>query len=178
MGTIASIIGSIVTLIVLAIMGVIIYYGYQTFSSFPVTSCSTYANTSAALGTENGPNCPSGQEYYGGVCYTDYWTEKGGEKTAVCTVSWGEYGGVFTECGIGIYDLNFGDECPMVGPGYHKTAVCTCQLRGVVTAAKYCEDQGIARTCKEGWDYYGSVCYQDPCPEGRHRSAICTCAKD
>ncbi len=176
MGAVESIVGTITGLIFLAIIGVIIYYSVIIYNSIPTTSCSQFANTSAALGTENGPNCPEGQNYYGGVCYTDYWTQQGGTKTAICTVDWGSYGGIETDCFIGIQDLSIGDDCPMVGPGYHKTAICTCQLRGIVTAAKYCQSQGIATTCKPGWDYYGSVCYQDPCPEGYYRSAICTCA--
>ena len=178
MGAIASIVGTITGLIILAIIGVIIYYVYQAYNSLPITSCSTYAHTSAALGTENGPGCNQGDEYYGGVCYKDYWTQEGGVKTAVCIVDWGTFGGVSTDCFIGIQDLSIEDDCPMLGTGYHKTAICTCQFKGVVTAAKYCQDQGIAKTCKPGWDYFESICYQDPCPEGYYRSEICTCARN
>ncbi len=64
---------------------------------------------------------------FGGVCYFDTWTKQGETKTAICTVSFGLYEGVHTECGIGIYNSNMGYPCPMVGPGYHKTAVRTCQ---------------------------------------------------
>lgn len=182
MGSLLSIIGTIIGLIVLGVIGVIIYFVYEAIASAPTTSCTTYAHTSAALGTENGPGCAAGQDYYGGVCYNDYWTAEGGTKTAICTVDYGPYGGVFTECGIGIFDLNQGDTCPaslspQLGTGWHKTAVCTCQYKGIVTASKYCQSAGIAQTCKPGWDYYGSVCYQDPCPDGYYRSAICTCAK-
>lgn len=176
MGSIVSIIGAVFGLIFLAIIGVIIYYVKTWYDDLPSTSCATYNNNSAALGTENGPTCPEGQNYYKGVCYTDVWTKEGGVKTAVCTVDWGSFGGVSTDCYIGIQDLFFGDDCPMVGPDYHKTAVCTCQLRGVVTAEKYCIDRGIATTCKPGWDFYASVCYQDACPSGTYRSALCTCA--
>jgi len=84
---------------------------------------------------------------------------------------------VHTDCFIGIQDLSMGDKCTMLGPGWHKTAVCTCQYKGVVTASKYCEDQGIAKTCKQGWDYYGAVCYSDACRDGYHRTAICTCTR-
>jgi len=177
MGAVASVVGTLIGIIILAVIGVIAYYGYQIYESFPSTNCFKYARESAAIGTENGPGCAAGDAQYGGVCYVDNWTQGGGKKTAVCTVDWGSYGGVVTNCSIGIQNLNIGDECPMLGTGYHKTATCTCQLRGVVTASKYCINRGIAKTCKQGWDYYGGVCYADACPDGYKRTAVCTCQK-
>ena len=141
----------------------------------PITDCTRFNANQATVGQLNGPVCPTGTEKYGGICYTDTWTAEGGTKTAVCTVDWGTYGGVYTQCGIGIYDLNYGDPCPMVGPGYHKTAWCTCQLRGPITAGQYCQSEGGPSQCPEGWDFFGGICTQAACPSGTTRTGICTC---
>ena len=167
---------TIVILIVLAVIGYIIYVLYEVYNSLPTTNCSEFASDSAAIGTENGPKCPPGTDEYVGVCYKDVWTAEGGEKVAVCSVYWGVFDGVVTDCSIGIQNLSFGDPCPMVGEDYHKTALCTCQLRGEVTASLYCQDEGIATICKKDWDYFEAICYFHSCPSNLRRTEICTCA--
>jgi len=169
--------GLLIGFIVFIIIIIAIYFAYRYVADLIPNVSTNFCAESAALGTENGPGCEPGKNYLGGLCYTDYWTAEGGEKTAVCTVNYGTYGGLVTDCFIGIQDLSIGDKCTMVGPGYHKTAVCTCQKKGIVTAAKYCESPTIPETCKPGWDYYGTVCYKNACPAGSKRTSICGCSK-
>jgi len=166
----------IILLLVIFLIAYLIYEFGAFWNGLPDTDCGKYASESAAVGTTHGPKCGPGSELFGGVCYKDTWTEQGGKKTAICTVDFGKYEGVYTKCDIGIYYLNYGDTCTMVGPDYRKTAVCTCQKNGIVTSSQFCRDTGIPRVCEPGWDFYGSVCWKAACPEGRHRSAICTCA--
>ena len=136
-----------------------------------ITDCNRFGNLSSGS-----PVCREGTQQWGGTCYTDVWSQAGGQKTAVCTVSYGSYGGVYTKCGIGIYDLNIGDPCPMVGPGYYKTAVCTCQLLGSITADQYCQSQGPPSQCPTGTDGIQGLCYTAPCPAGYKRTGRCTCS--
>lgn len=136
-----------------------------------ITDCNRFGNLSTAS-----PVCREGTQIWNGTCYTDVWSQAGGQKTAICTVSYGSYGGVYTKCGIGIYDLNIGDPCPMVGPGYYKTAVCTCQLQGSITAGQYCQSQGAPTQCPSGTDGIQGLCYSAPCPSGYKRTGRCTCS--
>lgn len=108
-------------------------------------------------------------------CYKDVWSANGGKKVAICSVYWGAYGGVYTKCGIGIYDLNIGDPCTMVGPNYYKTAVCTCQYKGEITSDKYCEYVGLPDQCPPGSEFFAGRCFSKPCPVGFKRTARCTC---
>lgn len=139
-----------------------------------IIDCAKYGNLTAA----GGLTCPTGTQDYGGYCYTDVWTAGGGTKTAVCTVDYGPpYTTYSTHCGIGIYYLNYGDPCPMVGPGYYKTAVCTCQYKGLITGYANCQSQGYPSQCPIGSDSYeGSTCYSNPCPTGYTRTGRCSCA--
>ena len=169
---------SIIFLIIIIIIGVLVYVIYKIgafWNSLPITDCGKFTAERGTVGTTHGPKCGPGKEMYGGVCYDDTWTAKGGRKTAVCTVSYGTYHGV--KSAWAVWYLYQGDPCPMFGEGYHKTAIYTCQKDGSVTAAQYCRRPSIPRTCEKGWDYYGSICYKEACPEGYYRSAICTCAK-
>lgn len=179
MSAVEYIVITLVILIVIVVIGFAIYRVNVDISNIhilPVTTdCSTYAAQHAILGTPDGPQCPTGTQVYGGVCYKDVWTENGGTKVAVCSVYYGTYGGVVTECGVGIFDLDYGAPCPMVGPDYYKTAVCTCQYKGEITGAIYCQDEGIADICQPGWDYFEGICYFQSCPEGYFRSEICSC---
>ena len=179
MSTVVYIIIALVVLIAIVVIGFFIYRAVSNITILPVTTdCGTYATRSAALGTEFGPQCPTGTQVYGGVCYEDVWTENGGVKVAVCSVYYGEYGGVVTRCGVGIYDLEYGAPCPMIGPDYYKTAVCTCQYKGEITGSIYCQDKGIADICQPDWDYFEGICYYQSCPEGYFRSEICSCQKN
>jgi len=136
-----------------------------------ITDCNKFGTLSTAS-----PVCREGTQIWNGTCYTDVWSQAGGTKTALCTVSYGPYNGVYTKCGIGIYDLNYGDPCPMVGPGYYKTAVCTCQLQGDITAGQYCQSQGPPTQCPSGTDGIQGLCYTAPCPAGYKRTGRCTCS--
>ena len=166
----------IVIIIILVAIGLIIYVNsLSTTKCSPITDCSLFASKSAAIGTENGPKCLPGTEEFEEICYKDVWTAEGGEKVAVCTVNWGQFGGTVTNCDIGIQKLSIGAPCPMVGEGYHKTEVCTCQLRGEVTAELYCQDEGVPNICKKDWDFFGEKCYFHSCPDNWKRTEICTC---
>ncbi len=170
---------AIVILIVLAAIGYIIYVLYEVYNGLPTTNCSEFFQKSGLVGEENGPQCQPGTELYGGVCYKDVWTAQGGEKTGLCSVWYGPpILDVILNCSIGIQDIpNIGDPCPMLGEGWHKTTTCTCQLRGEITAIPlYCQDEGIPRICKEGWDFLDSICYFPACPSNLRRTAVCTCA--
>jgi hypothetical protein len=136
-----------------------------------ISDCSVYAATVTPA------TCPTGDAPFGDICYKDVWSSMGGTKTAICTVDYGSYGGVYTECGIGIYYLNYGDPCPMVGPGYFKTAVCTCQLRGAITSSQYCQADGLQRTCPMDADSFQGSCYKAKCPDGYFRCGACSCCQ-
>jgi len=140
-----------------------------------ITNCSMFAAQRAVRGAPNGPMCKTGTQEFGAICYTDVWTNRGGTKTAVCTVDYGPFGGVVTRCGVGIAALNIGDPCPMIGQDYYKTAVCTCQLKGVITASQYCQSQGMPDQCPPGWDFLADNCFAEACPNGFVRTEVCTC---
>lgn len=135
--------------------------------------CEKYGNN---IGS---PTCKEGTEAFriAGVskCYKDVWSVSGGKKTAICTVDWGSYGGIVTKCGVGIYYLNYGDPCPMIGENYYKTAVCTCQYKGVITASQYCQSEGFPDQCPTGSDLFAGRCYANSCTDGYTRTARCTC---
>lgn len=170
---------SIVTIIIVIVIG---YFIYSWISSLPTTDCPKYGNPHL-IGEDGGPECEAGAEEYGGLCYVDTWTANGGRKTAVCTVEYPGDSEVFTNCGGEIQALNIGDDCSTLpdwtrGPGWYKTAVCTCQQGGSITAAQYCvlAPQQTPNVCPEGSDYFESACYTDACPEGTVRTEICTCS--
>ena len=75
-----------------------------------------------------------------------------------------------------VCELTQGDSCPMLGEGWHKSAVCLCQFRGEVTAGQYCQDEEVASICKKDWDYFEGICYFHSCPSDLRRTEICTCA--
>jgi hypothetical protein len=147
--------------------------------STPTTDCARFAVSVAKIGEPNGPTCPTGSQIWAGQCYKNIWSVDGGTKTATCRINYGSYGGVQTKCGVGVYNLDYGAPCPAVdnyfGPGYHKTAVCTCQFRGVVTGAANCKPVGPPNVCPTGWDFFGGACYQTPCPANAIRTGPCTC---
>ena len=143
-----------------------------------ITDCASYGNI-----IKPDLHCPAGKALFGGFCYDDIWTVNGGTKTAICTVDYGSFRGVHTECGIGIYYLNYGAPCPMLGPGYFKTAVCSCQLGGVVTASDYCANPSKPTPCPVGTDFLNlaaplaPVCLGASCPTGYTRTDVCVCTK-
>lgn len=173
---------TIVSIVSIIIVVVIAYFIYIAINSLPTTDCPKYGNMHA-IGSEGGPICDSGAESYGGVCYNDVWTENGGVKTAVCTVKYPGSGDLFTNCGGEIQALSMGDDCSTLpdwtrGPGWYKTAVCTCQQGGLITADQYCvlADNQEPKNCPEGSDYFESACYTEACPSGLKRTEICTCS--
>lgn len=129
-----------------------------------------------------GYSCAPGALEYGGVCYTDNWTMNGGTKTAVCTVEYPGSTQLYTKCGIGIYNLDYGAPCTMLGPGWFKTAACTCQSGGEVTTVAgglYCQSQGLPSNCPVGSDGVNGAsapCFSQPCPSGYKRTGRCTCS--
>lgn len=174
---------AIMALVVIVLVLIVGYYIFMWFSEFPITDCSKYGKINT-IGNPGGPTCDPGASEYLGLCYNDVWTKEGGVKTAVCTVEYNESFDTYTECGIGIYDLYIGDACDKakdwpknMGPGWHKTAACTCQRGGVVTASQYCQlaKENFPYNCPKGSDYFESACYTDACPPLYQRSEICTC---
>lgn len=173
---------AVISLIVLVLVIIVIYYIYAYFSTFPIWDCPKYGNPHS-LGLDGGPICDTGAESYGGVCYNDVWTANGGTKTAVCTV---EYPGSFevvTNCFIGIQDIEQGAPCSDIpgwnrGPGWYKSAVCSCQHGGIVIAGMYCKiaDEGTPRHCPDGSDYFESECWSEACPAGYKRTEFCSCS--
>jgi hypothetical protein len=137
-----------------------------------IDDCKTYGNL-----TPPGTFCPAGKAYFEGLCYDDVWTKQGGVKTATCTVSYGTYNGVTTSCGD-YYSLNQGDPCPTAGPNYHKTAICTCQNGGSVTASAYCQNPSSPNACPPGTDNVDGRCIGAACPVGYTRTGLCTCQKN
>lgn len=142
-----------------------------------ITDCSKYGAQGTPVGQPGGPMCAPGTVLWNGVCDKDLWTQYGGVKTAVETVYYGPYGGVKTKCGIGIYDLDYGAPCPMFGPGYFKTAVCTCQYKGYITTANYNQKVGVPDTCAADSDYFKGYCVKQACPSGYKRTGPCTCSQ-
>lgn len=174
---------AIITLVILVLVIVIGYYIYAWFATLPITNCAVYG-TIHTIGEAGGPICDPGAESYGGLCYNDVWTEEGGTKTAICTVEYPQDYHLYTDCSVGIQDLYIGDACdkatgwpPNMGLGWHKTALCTCQQGGVVTASQYCvlSSDPTPIHCPDGSDYFESACYSTACPSGYKRSEICTC---
>ena len=109
--------------------------------------------------------CPSTHEYWGGVCYKK--CPDGGRRTGPITCDYGAYGGVVTNCGNN-YGLKDGDMCPAYGSQYHKTALCTCQKGGQVSAAPYSSPVGLCTqfsrpgscyTCPSGAVDEAGLCY-------------------
>ena len=100
-------------------------------------------------------------------------TPAGAKRTAACTMDFGPYGGVYTDCGdTRITDAQHGaDMSKDFGPGWHKTAACTIQKGGIVTS---CELYG--QGCNPGEVKEGSMCYEPPRP-GYHCDLV-TCYKD
>ena len=137
-----------------------------------IENCDHYGNRVAP-----GDYCPAGKALFEGLCYTDVWTQQGGVKTSLCTVSYGPYGGISTSCGD-FYQLNEGDPCPTAGANYHKTALCTCQLGGVVTASQYCQNASLPVSCPPGTDEFQGGCVGASCPEGYSRTGPCKCQKN
>jgi hypothetical protein len=112
--------------------------------------------------------CPDGKQLYGGLCYKS--CPAGSTRRAVCTCGFGSYGGVRTNCFAtpSIIKLKLGEVCTNYGPEYRKTALCTCQKRGLVTS---CALWGDATTpaygCLAGYEKSGLLCYPY-CNEGYH----------
>jgi hypothetical protein len=100
-------------------------------------------------------------------------TPAGAKRTAACTMDFGPYGGVYTNCSdTRITNAKLGEDLSQhFGDGYHKTALCTVQKGGVVTS---CELYG--QGCEEGYEKHGSMCYEKPKP-GFHCDLV-TCYKD
>ena len=138
-----------------------------------LTDCGHFGNS-----VPSGTFCPAGKADFQGICYDDTWSANGGTKTSICTVDYGPFQQLYTECGIGIYDLDYGAPCTMIGPKFFKTAVCTCQQGGVVTAADYCRNPSRPVSCPPGTDAFGGACYGASCPTGYHRTDRCTCQKN
>ena len=142
-------------------------------------------------GTAVVASCPSDRQLWGGLCYTK--CPSGGTRTASATCNFGTYGGVKTNClsSAGITALNMGDVCHRWGSNYHKTAACTCQLGGIVTAAQWggsviptygCpagkqNDAGLCYTpCSAGYKGVGPVCWASTCPANTTDSGV-SCTK-
>src|SRR5438270_2769619 len=130
----------VIVVIVLVLIIIIGYYVSSWFSSFPLTDCAKYG-VIHTIGTTGGPQCSPGAQEYGGVCYTDVWTKNNGKKTAVCTVEYPGSYSLVTDCFLGIGNLYIGDACDTLagwtaGPNYYKTAVCTCERGGPITASQ------------------------------------------
>ena len=160
---------------------VIIYLIYSYIESFGTISAK-YCATRADIGDPGGPTCRPGAVEFEGICYVDKWTQYGGVKTAPLTVEYPGDSALFTNCGGEIQALNQGDTCSNLpdwtrGPGWFKTAVCTCQHGGIVTAAQYgIEDvEPYPTHCPPDADFYGGICYKEKCPNGTYRSYVCTC---
>ena len=186
--------GILILIIIFVVIGIIIYYLYfnnpaiapasltKPLSDNPLEPLSPGAMVDCDQFGHNigAPACKTGTQGFtlaGNThCYKDVWSAQGGTKTAICTIDWGTYGGVVTRCGIGIYDLNIGDPCPMVGPGYYKTAVCTCQFKGVITSSQYCQSESLPDQCPAGSDLFAGNCYARTCPTGFKRTARCVCS--
>ena len=141
-----------------------------------ITNCSTYEAKVISIGEPGGPECKPGTVLWDGLCYKDLWTQAGGVKTGYDRVYYGPYGGVKTKCGIGIYYLQYGAPCPMIGPDYYKTAVCTCQYKGSISASLYNQSEGLPDTCPVGSDAFKHKCFIAPCPSGYKRTAECVCS--
>jgi len=186
-----DIIAVIVVIIIVLVVGYYIYLYIEkpippvpppsggTIPDAPINPVSGTLTDCAKYGTPVTPTaCPAGTQEYAGYCYTDVWSQYGGTKTAVCTVDYP--GGIYlhTQCGIGIYYLNIGDPCPMVGDGWFKTATCTCQYGGPITSSEYCQSRGKPSVCPSGSDTIpgASSCYSTACPVGYVRTGRCTCS--
>ncbi len=100
-------------------------------------------------------------------------TPPGATRTAACTMDFGPYGGVYTDCGdTRITSAQHGaDMSKDFGPGWHKTAACTIQKGGIVTS---CELYG--QGCNPGEVKVGSMCYELPRP-GYHCDLL-NCYRD
>jgi hypothetical protein len=109
--------------------------------------------------------CGPGTVEWSGNCYKDLWTAQGGIKTSFDSVYYGPYGGVKTKCGIGIYYLKIGEPCPMIGPNYYVTAVCTCQYKGSISSALYNQYTGKPTTCPTGSQFFKGKCYYSLSPK-------------
>ena len=186
-----GIIGIVIVIIIIVIVAVVVYFYTRPVSknsnsglqpivppipppNLPntITNCNHYGTR-----VSPGEYCPAGKALESGVCYTDVWTQQGGVKTAVCTVNYGSYGGITTSCSD-YYQLYQGDPCPTAGANYHKTALCTCQLGGIVTAGQYCQNASLPILCPPGTDEFQGGCIGASCPEGYTRTGICTCQKN
>lgn len=165
-------------LVLIIIIG---YYINAWLSTFSTTSCALYGNV------EGLPGCEAGKAYYGGTCYTDTWSDSGGTKTAVCTVSYPDC--YIWGCSNRTYNItaDAGTPCNSqtipgwddahFGPGWYVTgtidAAKYCHRGG--TFGVYCENDSIPETCPANADVFEGVCYSGKCPEGQVRSEICTC---
>lgn len=136
-------------------------------------------------------SCPSGQQLYGGLCYTS--CPSGLNRTAACTCSDPNYD-LQTDCtkygstnqvpnGCPAGSDYFGSVCYSAAcpSGSKRTASCTCQSgTGPTTdCSKYGDPQALGSPqgpqCAAGQDYFAGLCYSAQCPSGSKRTAACSC---
>lgn len=136
---------------------------FTNLRCLPVTDCEKYGST----GKESTKSCPSGQQFYGGLCYKACPT--GTNRTAACTCDYGGTVQVQTDCG------KFANgPCP---DGWFKSAACSCQRGGIETNCdKYGSVGPPTEQCNWGEEPgTAGYCYKG-CPWFFHHTAACTCA--
>lgn len=128
----------------------------------PITDCGRFGEISSPDRCDE----PGFRDWWGLRCYTDQCNNDGGRRTASCTCDFGPIRDVVTDCG-----RFYNQPCP---PGWHKTAICTCQQGGIVTdCGRYGESRDAK--CPTDSDEFAGSCYRQRCPEGYRRTASCTC---
>lgn len=164
-------------IIVLVAIVLFILLFYYLYTRLPTTDCAKYASKTSL------PSCATGDQEYGGICYTDNWTANGGTKTSLCGVSYPGDGSVYLNCEGTINTISIGQSCSALsdwtrGPGWYKSSLCTCQKGGTIITPPggyYCEGSKLPLICPSDTDFFEGVCYSAPCPQGTRRSEICTC---
>ena len=184
----AKIIVAMFVVFIIVIILIMVFWLHRTDPKLPRQHSPTEATFSLIpegsiincqqLGTEvtGSITCKQGMHNHEGVCYKDVWSQEGGSKVATCTIDYGASFSSYTNCSVGIQELEQGAPCSMVGPGYHKTGPCTCQYKGVVTAPLYCQSEGRPNQCPPGSDFLEGKCYSSACPHGYVRTNKCVCS--
>jgi hypothetical protein len=151
------------------------------------------------IGDDEGPKCDlTKQDKYLLSCFEGKCPE-GKPRTALVTCSdWdsitdchrfgqpkyiGEEGGPVCNDDEDIKDgLCYKGKCPA---HQRRSAGCTCTDEETITDCDlYGDGRGLldpfqlGPRCQDNQDYHAGLCYEDKCPEGWLRSAVCTCQKN
>jgi hypothetical protein len=159
-----------------------------------VTNCTLYGN-GRAVGDPLGPTCLPGQDRYGLKCYSGACPD-GMSRTGPCACSDHKRVTNCTLYGDARYSNDpLGPKCedgeemfrgqcyPACPDGMQRVSECRCSNYVFeIDCSKYGDGRGyldttgMGPTCAPGSQFFGGICYSNPCPDGMRRESACTCS--